>query len=156
MDNEEKQEVVVESKDVAAVVEEVKSENTKSEESTCSHGKSRIKDDPRASVYERTEMDQKRYDDGRNTALVLGILAIVSTTIACIVIFSLIGLILGIIAIVKGARSRKVSSAGLAGWLLGILSVILSSFGIIFWFYSLYNFSMYSGQYFGHSSSMWF
>ncbi|MBK5201771.1 MAG: hypothetical protein JJE21_09630 [Spirochaetaceae bacterium] len=132
--------------------EEVNSDDV-TPEATILNDNERIKDDPTATVYERPAMSKKKYEDGRNVALVLGILAIVSSTTLCLVLF---GLILGIIAIVKGAKVRKTSSAGLAGWLLGIISVVLSSAKIIAGLTIISHFAMYNSRYMDHAYRMWF
>lgn len=76
-----------------------------------------------------------------NASLVLGIIAAVFTLIP---FFKLIGIILGILAIVKGYKYRSENGAALAGWVLGILSLIFSSvvmFFMIFLFGHLFLFS---------------
>lgn len=163
MNNEDKkvEEEVLEKSELQKVSqEEAESSNVKNEETIIlddktseKDDKTSIKEDPKATVYERPAMAQKKYDDGRNVALVIGILAIVSSTTLCLL---LVGIILGIIAIVKGAKVRKTSSAGLAGWLLGIIAVVLSSAKIIAGLTIFSHFFMYSNRYMGHGYRIWF
>lgn len=68
------------------------------------------------------------YDRASNT-MILGIISIVCSIT---VVFTMVGFVLGIIAIVKGSSVRHESNAGLAGWLLGIISVVLFGMCVIF------------------------
>jgi uncharacterized membrane protein len=146
-------EIVTEAKDVQISTEEASTNEAKTDESKSSKEESSIKNDPTATVYEKTAMAKKSEDDGRNAALVIGILAIVTSSTLCL---ALVGLILGIIAIVKGAKVRKDSSAGLAGWTLGIISVVLSSAKIIGALVFISHIAMYSDRYMGHGYRMWY
>ena len=68
-------------------------------------------------------------DDASSVVLILGIIAIVSVFSW---IFSFVGLILGIIALVKGTKIRHNSSAAMAGWVLAIIAISLFSLGVVF------------------------
>lgn len=68
-------------------------------------------------------------DDASSVVLILGIIAIVSVFSW---IFSFVGLILGIIALVKGTKIRHNSSAAMAGWVLAIIAISLFALGVVF------------------------
>ncbi|MDC7237453.1 MAG: DUF4190 domain-containing protein [Sphaerochaetaceae bacterium] len=68
-------------------------------------------------------------DDASSVVLILGIISIVSMFSW---IFSFVGLILGIIALVKGTKIRHNSSAAMAGWVLSIISISIFALGVIF------------------------
>jgi len=68
-------------------------------------------------------------DDASSIVLILGIIAIVSVFSW---IFSFVGLILGIIALVKGTKIRHNSSAAMAGWVLSIIAISIFALGVIF------------------------
>lgn len=68
-------------------------------------------------------------DDASSVVLILGIISIVSIFSW---IFSFVGLVLGIIALVKGTKIRHNSSAAMAGWVLSIISISLFALGFIF------------------------
>lgn len=113
-----------------AVVEiDDKNQNSQYDEKSYSEGPNRMKDNPNEQPYNRnTEVKRTTSDDSGSVAMILGIIAIVCAVTG---ILSLIGLVLGIIAIVNGAKVRKFSSSGMAGWVLGIISVVVSSGAII-------------------------
>ncbi|MBK5201772.1 MAG: hypothetical protein JJE21_09635 [Spirochaetaceae bacterium] len=88
----------------------------------------------RYNEYEESNKSHGYYKDHdiqekSNNSLILGIIAIVFTLIP---FFKLIGIILGILAIVKGYKYRSENSSALAGWVLGILSLIFSSVSLLF------------------------
>ncbi|MCR5732348.1 MAG: hypothetical protein K6G51_05370 [Sphaerochaetaceae bacterium] len=66
-------------------------------------------------------MEENRNNIG-TTPLVLGIMSVIFS----LTFSRLIGLILGIIAIVKGSKYRNVDNDAKAGWILGIIGVVLS------------------------------
>ncbi|MGD1821962.1 MAG: hypothetical protein ACPKM0_04270 [Pleomorphochaeta sp.] len=68
-------------------------------------------------------------DDASSVVLILGIISIVSIFSW---IFSFVGLVLGIIALVKGTKIRHNSSAAMAGWVLSIISISIFALGVIF------------------------
>ena len=68
-------------------------------------------------------------DDASSVVLILGIISIVTVFSF---IFSFIGLILGIIALVKGTKIRNNSSSAMDGWVLSIIAISLFALGLIF------------------------
>lgn len=80
---------------------------------------------------EETCVSKRTSDDLGSISMILGIIAIV-----CVItgFFSIIGFVLGIIALVKGAPVRKQSGTALAGWVLGIISIALFALYIILFF----------------------
>jgi uncharacterized membrane protein len=68
-------------------------------------------------------------DDASSVVLILGIIAIVSTFSW---LFSFVGVILAIIALVKGTSIRHNSSAAMAGFVLSIVSLSVFAMGVIF------------------------
>lgn len=109
------------------------------------NGDTKMKDDPNLHPYNRnTEVKRTTSDDYGSIAMILGIIAIVCSISGYL---SFVGVILGIIAIVKGSKVRKYSSSGMAGWVLGIISVVLGGavtiigitvFAHILWFAPLF------------------
>lgn len=66
-------------------------------------------------------MEENRKDNG-TTPLILGIMSVIFS----LTFSRLIGLILGIIAIVKGSKAKDYDNDAKAGWILGIIGVALS------------------------------
>lgn len=91
-------------------------------------GKVKMKDNANEQPYNQdTEERRTTSDDPGSIALILGIIAVVSAVTGYL---SLVGLVLGIIALVKGSKIRKVSSSGMAGWVLGIISIVFSGISV--------------------------
>jgi hypothetical protein len=92
-------------------------------------GKNRMKDNPNAHPYNHnTEVKRTTSDDAGSIAMILGIIAIVCSITG---LLAIVGLVLGILALVKGAKVRKYSSSGMAGWVLGIIAIIFSGVKIL-------------------------
>jgi hypothetical protein len=108
-------------------------------------GKNKMKDDPNAQPYnQNTEVKRKTSDDVGSVAMILGIIALVCSSLGPL---ALVGLVLGIIALVKGAKVRKYSTSGMAGWVLGIIAIVFSGVKVfigllfitqLFWFAPFY------------------
>jgi hypothetical protein len=73
---------------------------------------------------ESTMVKKTTSDDAGSIVLILGIIAIVS---AFSFYLSIVGLVCGIISIVKGSSIRHYSSTGMAGFVLGIISVVMAT-----------------------------
>ncbi len=77
---------------------------------------------------ESTMVKKTTSDDAGSIVLILGIIAIVS---AFSLYLSIVGLVCGIISIVKGSSIRHCSSTGMAGFVLGIISVVMATILLI-------------------------
>lgn len=71
-----------------------------------------------------------RSDDKGTIVLIIGIAATLLS-----IPFAVFGLPLGIIAIVKGSKIKLESTLGTAGWILGIISTVISSLAILFFLF---------------------
>lgn len=78
------------------------------------------------------------------TSMILGIISLVS---AITVIFAPLALVLGIIAIVKGKKYKSDSFNAKAGFILGIISVVISAIILIGLFLLIKNGIYYSYNY---------
>ena len=127
MDNDKKEEtteVVEAAVDTKDTEQETESVDTEEKEEQKTNGAQR----PNYQPYdEKTQVKRNTSDDQGAIAMTLGIIAIVSSLTG---ILSLVGLVCGIIAIVKGSKVRTISSSGMAGWVLGIIAVIFSGVAV--------------------------
>lgn len=80
---------------------------------------------------EQTCVSKNKSDDASSTVLILGIISIVMIFTR---IFSPIGVILAIIALVKGTKIRNNTTSAMAGWVLSIISLSLFVLGLIMFF----------------------
>lgn len=71
---------------------------------------------------------EKKSDDASSIILILGILSIISMFTR---FFPFIGLVLAIVALVKGTSIRHNSNIAMVGWVLSIISVCLFAFGVV-------------------------
>ncbi len=78
--------------------------------------------------YYSNEPDQKNIKDSGTAPLILGICSIVLS-----LSFSrLIGLVLGIIAVVQGAKAKDYNSDAKAGFIMGIIGICLNTILLFF------------------------
>lgn len=141
MDNDKKEEtteVVEAAVDTEDAVKETESIDNEQKEEQKTNGAQR----PNYQPYdERTQVKRTTSDDQGAIALTLGIIAIVASLTG---ILSLVGLVCGIIAVVKGSKVRKISSSGMAGWVLGIIAVVFSGVALFAGMALLSQFMLYS------------
>jgi len=90
------------------------------------HGSSHINNDDYHPYDESNCIKKSKSDDRGTIVLIVGIVAILLS-----IPIAILGIPLSIVALVMGSKIKDSSNLGQAGWILGIIGIVVSSLSII-------------------------